>query len=233
MIALDARRKVVYSMTETSTARITNDMDFDFTPQRTPQPAAPTPPNAFFDGTRLGLEGTMLSTLGIGVPAGLHIALSATLGYATRLDNLSQQEPKAFTLMGFIFISILALVAMAMVLFFLLAIPTMAYSMLLVATMLQWMRKFRGREKVVPAIVGAILGLLVGVGTSALIFLLSSVSPTPASYGAIFRWPEILTIDGIILLWFTLNPLANAAAGVQIGWRLGVILDQMTMYWFF
>jgi len=88
----------------------------------------------------------MLSTLAIGVPAGLHIALSATLGYATRLDSLSQ-EPKAFSLMGFLFISILALVAMAMVLFFLLAIPTMAYSMLLVATMLQWMRKFRGREK--------------------------------------------------------------------------------------
>jgi hypothetical protein len=206
-------------------------MDFGFTPQRTP-PAAPAPPNAFFDGTRLGLEGTMLSTLAIGVPAGLHIALSATLGYATRLDSLSQ-EPKAFSLMGFLFISILALVAMAMVLFFLLAIPTMAYSMLLVATMLQWMRKFRGREKVVPTIVGAVLGLIVGTGTSVLISLLSSVTPTLATYGAIFRWPEILTIDGIILLWFTLNPLANAVAGAQIGWRLGKMLDQMTMYWFF
>lgn len=206
-------------------------MDFGFTPQRTP-PMAPTPPNPFFDGTRLGLEGTMLSTLGIGIPAGLHIALSATLGYATRLGFMPE-EAKAFTLMGFIFISILALVAMAMVLFFMLAIPTMAYSMILVATMLQWMRKFRGREKVVPTIVGAILGLLVGVGTSALIFLLSSVAPTLANYGAIFRWPEILTIDGIILLWFTINPLVNAIAGAQIGWRLGVMLDQMTMYWFF
>ena len=207
-------------------------MDFGFTPQRTPTPSAPTPPSAFFDGTRLGLEGTMLSTLAIGIPTGLHIALSATLGYATRLDSLPQ-ESKAFTLMGFIFVSILALVAMAMVLFFLLAIPTMAYSMILVATMLQWMRKFRGREKVVPTIVGAILGLLIGVGTSALIFLLASVSPTPSTYAAAFRWPEILTIDGIILLWFTVNPLANAVAGAQIGWRLGVMLDQMTMYWFF
>jgi hypothetical protein len=206
-------------------------MDFGFTPQRTP-PTAPTPPNAFFDGTRLGLEGTMLSTLTIGVPAGLHIALSATLGYATRLSDMPQGS-KAFSMMGFIFISILALVAMAMVLFFLLAIPTMAYSMILVATMLRWMRKFRGREKVVPTIVGAILGLIIGVGTSALIFLLSNVHPTPASYGSIFRWPEILTIDGIILLWFTLNPLLNAVAGAQIGWRLGKMLDQMTMYWFF
>lgn len=207
-------------------------MDFGFTPQRTPPPSAPAPPNAFFDGTRLGLEGTMLSTLGIGIPAGLHIALSATLGYATRLDNMPQ-DARAFTLMGFIFTSILALIAMAMVLFFLLSIPTMAYSMLLVATMLQWMRKFRGREKVVPTIVGAIFGLLIGIGTSALIFLLSGVSPTLSSYAAIFRWPQILTIDGIILLWFSLNPLANAIAGAQIGWRLGKILDQMTMYWFF
>jgi len=174
----------------------------------------------------------MLATLAIGVPAGLHIALSATLGYATRLGDMPQ-ESKAFSLMGFIFISILALVAMAMVLFFLLAIPTMVYSMILVGTMLRWMRKFRGREKVVPTIVGATLGLIIGVGTSALIFLLSSVHPTPASYGAIFRWPEILTIDGIILLWFSLNPLLNAVAGGQIGWRLGVMLDQMTMYWFF
>jgi hypothetical protein len=120
-----------------------------------------------------------------------------------------------------------------MVLFFLLAIPTMAYSMILVATMLRWMRKFRGREKVVPTIVGATLGLIIGVGTSALIFLLSNVHPTPATYGIIFRWPEILTIDGIILLWFTLNPLFNAVAGAQIGWRLGKMLEQMTMYWFF
>jgi len=72
-----------------------------------------------------------------------------------------------------------------------------------------------------------------GAGTSVLISLLSSVTPTLATYGAIFRWPEILTIDGIILLWFTLNPLANAVAGAQIGWRLGKMLDQMTMYWFF
>ena len=174
----------------------------------------------------------MLSTLGIGIPAALHIALSATLGYATRLDNMPE-EGKAFTLMGFIFTAILALVAMAMVLFFLLSIPTMAYSILLVATMLQTMRRFRGREKVVPTIVGAILGLLIGIGTSALIFLLASVSPSLANYAAILRWPEILTIDGIILLWFSLSPLANAVAGAQIGWRLGKMLDQMTMYWFF
>jgi len=174
----------------------------------------------------------MLSTLAIGIPAGLHIALSVVLGYAVRLDRFPQQG-KAFSVTGFIFISILAMVAMAMVLFFLLAIPTMIYSVILVATMLRWMRTFRGREKVVPAIVGAILGLLIGVGTSALIFLLSSVSPTPAAYAAVFRWPQILSIDGIILLWFTLNPLINAVAGGQIGWRLGVMLDQMTMYWYF
>lgn len=174
----------------------------------------------------------MLSTLAIGIPAGLEIALSVVLGYAMRLDRFPDQS-KAFSATGFIFISILAVVAMAMVLFFLLAIPTMVYSMILVATMLRWMRIFRGREKVVPTIVGAVLGFLIGVGTSALIFLLSSVSPSPAAYAAVFRWPQILSIDGIILLWFTLSPLINAIAGGQIGWRLGVILDQMTMYWYF
>jgi hypothetical protein len=55
----------------------------------------------------------------------------------------------------------------------------------------------------------------------------------PATYAAVFRWPQIMTIDGIILLWFSLSPLINAVAGGQIGWRLGVILDQMTLYWFF
>ena len=45
-------------------------------------PQAPRPPNPFFDGTRLGLEGNMLVTLGIAIPAGLHIALSAMLGYS-------------------------------------------------------------------------------------------------------------------------------------------------------
>jgi hypothetical protein len=206
-------------------------MDFGPPPQRTPA-GPPPPPSPFFDGTRLGLEGTMLSTLAIGIPAGLQIALSVVLGYAMRLDRFNSQ-PKAFSAMGFIFISILAIVAMAMVLFFLLAIPTMIYSMILVATMLRWMRTFRGREKVVPTIVGAILGFLIGVGTSTLIFLLSSVSPSPAAYAAVLRWPQILSIDGIILLWFTLSPLINAIAGGQIGWRLGVILDQMTMYWYF
>jgi hypothetical protein len=206
-------------------------MDFGPPSQRTPS-GPPAPPSPFFDGTRLGLEGTMLSTLAIGIPAGLQIALSVVLGYAIRLDRFPEQS-KTFSAVGFIFISILAVVAMAMVLFFLLAIPTMIYSVILVAAMLRWMRLFRGKEKVVPTIVGAILGFLTGVGTSAVIFLLSSVDPAPATYVAVFRWPQILSIDGIILLWFTLSPLINAVAGGQIGWRLGMILDQMTMYWYF
>ena len=70
-------------------------MDFGFTPQRT-APTAPTPPNAFFDGTRLGLEGTMLSTLAIGaenhVVARLRCEhLAAPLGIDSAAPRLSWQ----------------------------------------------------------------------------------------------------------------------------------------------
>ena len=94
-------------------------------PQRYGTDKTPRPPSVFFDGTRLGLEGNMLATLGIGIPAGLHISLSAVLGYAVRIQDGLPAQAKPFTLMGFVFGAILAVIAMAMVLFFLLSIPTM------------------------------------------------------------------------------------------------------------
>jgi hypothetical protein len=196
------------------------------------RPPVPTPPNALFDGTRLGLEGTMLSTLATSIPSGLHIALSVMLGYAVRLEDGLPPGPKDFAFVGFIFVALAALIAMSMVLFFLLAIPTMAYSMAMVSFMLRWAGKRRRKEKLTSTIIGSVMGLIVGVLSSALIFLLMDFHPTVSLYATILRWPEILTIDGISLLWFSLNPLFNAVAGAQIGWRLGKLIEEMTLYWF-
>jgi len=197
-----------------------------------PQTQVPQPPNVFFDGTRLGLEGTMLTTLATAIPGGLHIALAVKLGYALRLEDFARVEPKSFSLFAFLFIFVLALISLSMIMFFMLAIPTMGYSMGLVAFMLRWAGKRRRREKLVSTIGGSVLGLLVGLLSSALVFLLMDLQPAWTLYAAVFRWPEILSIDGIALIWLTLNPLFCAIAGAQIGWRLGKMILDMTMYWF-
>jgi Zn-dependent protease len=108
----------------------------------------------------------MLATLGIGIPAGLHISLSAALGYAVRLQDGLPPQADPFTLMGFVFGAILAVIAMAMVLFFLLAIPTMAYSMTLIAFMLRWVGKRWPRQRLASTVIGGVLGLLVGLAVS-------------------------------------------------------------------
>jgi hypothetical protein len=200
--------------------------------RRAHQAEVPQPPNPLFDGTRLGLEGNVLVTLGIGIPMGLHIALSAILGYAARLEDGLPAQAKQFTVIGFLFAAILAIIAMAMVLFFLLAIPTMAYSIGLVAAMLRWVGKRWPRERLASTIGGAAMGLIVGVASSALILVLVNVVPSPSLYAQVFRWPAILSVEGIILLWFSLNPLANAGAGAQIGWRLGKQLEEVSQYWY-
>jgi hypothetical protein len=192
----------------------------------------PTPPSPFFDGTRLGLEGTMLSIAGVSVPAGLHIALSVVLGYPIRLGASLPPAPNEFTLFGFLFAALIAIVAMAMLIFFMLAIPTMAYSMGLVAVMLRWVGKRWGREKLASTIMGAVLGLLVGIGSSALVLLMMDLRPAWPLYIEAFRWPQVLTVDGIALLWVSLNPLFNAAGGAQIGWRLGAQVEELALYYF-
>jgi hypothetical protein len=174
----------------------------------------------------------MVATLGIGIPAGLHISLSAALGYAIRIQDGLPEQAKQFSLMGFAFTAIIAIIAMAMILFFLLAIPTMAYSMGLVALMLRWVSKRRPKQKLASTMIGAMMGLLVGLGGSAIVFLLVDIPPSLGLYGKLFRWPEILSVDGIIVLWFSISPLLNAGAGAQIGWRLGKQLDAITQHWF-
>ena len=193
---------------------------------------APRMPSVFFDGTRLGLEGAMLATLSISIPCGLHIGLSTTLGYAMRYSEGLPAEAKPFSLFGFLLISALAAVFLSMVLFFFGAIPTMAYNMGLVALMLRLMKKVHRKEKLTAALIGSAFGLLTGLGESAIVLLLMGLHPTMSLYTTLLRWPAILSIDGISLLWFTLNPIANAVAGAQSGRRLGEQIAELTLYWF-
>ena len=196
------------------------------------QPLPPQPPNAFFDGTRLGLEGSMLATLAITIPAGVHIALAVTLGYAVRYAEGLPTQAKPFSLSGFVFALLLAIIALAMLQFFVGSIPTMGYSVALVVVMLGWVGKRRGREKLASTIGGIVCGLLIGGLESAAGFTLMNFAPNAATYALLFRWPAIMSVDGIALLWLTLNPLANAIAGAQIGFRLGKQLKELTTFYF-
>jgi len=202
----------------------------DFTVRH--QPTPPQPPNAFFDGTRLGLEGSMLTTLAVAIPAGVHIALAATLGYAVRYAEGLPTQANPFSLSGFVFTWLLAVIALAMLQFFVGSIPAMGYSVALVAAMLRWVGKRRGREKLVSTIAGSVCGLLIGVLESAAGFTLMSFAPSATAYALLFRWPAIMSIDGIALLWLTVNPLTNAIAGAQIGSRLGKQLEELTAFYF-
>ena len=174
----------------------------------------------------------MISTLAIGIPSGLHIALSIILGYAERYADGLATEAKPFSLIGFLFAAVLAVIAMAMVLFFGGSIPTMGYSVGLVAFMLRWVGKRRGKEKLTATVIATVGGLLVGGLQSGIILALMGIPFNWTSFVTLFRWPAILTIDAIALLWFTLNPIVHAVAGAQIGQRLGKQLEEMTMYWF-
>jgi hypothetical protein len=196
------------------------------------QSEATRPPNVFFDGTRLGLEGGMLSTLIIAGLGGLYIGLSTTLGYAVRYADGLPDQAKPFAFFGFFFTSILAFLALAMLLFFGTSIPTMAYSMALVWGMLRWVGKRWGREKLVSTLFGAALGLLTGLLSAAMASVVLGVRVDGMAYFTLFRWPAILSVDGIVLLLLTLYPLTSAGAGVQIGWRLGKHLEEMQLYWF-
>lgn len=189
-------------------------------------------PSAFFDGIQFGLEGTMFAALAIAIPTGMHIGLSVTLGYAVRYANGLPAEPRDFSLFGFLFAALLGFIFLSMALFFGGVMPTMLYSIGLVAYMLRWLEKRRGHVKRVSILLGGILGLLLGVLLSATGFLLLSLSPSLETYTTLFHWPEILTFEGIALLWLTVLPAATAVAGSQTGRKLGDQLETLTMHWF-
>ena len=190
------------------------------------------PPNVFFDGTRLGLEGSMLSTLVVAVLGGLHIGLSGVLGYLIRYEDGLPAVAQQFTFFSFLFISLLAMVALAMILFFGSAIPTMGYAMALVAGMLRWVGKRWPKVRLWSTVFGAAAGLLVGAALSTVGVLLFGLHPGPALYARLLSWPAILTIDGIALVWLTVYPALSAVGGAQVGWRLGKQLDELSLYWF-
>jgi hypothetical protein len=205
----------------------------DLGPYRYDQESEATrPPSVFFDGTRLGLEGGMLSTLIIAGFGGLCIGLSTTLGYAVRYADGLPDQAKPFAFFGFFFTSILAVLALAMLFFFGTSIPTMAYSMALVWGMLRWVGKRWGREKLASTLLGAALGLLTGLLSAAMVAVVLGARVDGTAYSTLFRWPAILSVDGIVLVLLTLYPLTSAGAGVQIGWRLGKHLEEMQLYWF-
>jgi len=174
----------------------------------------------------------MLSTLVVAGLGGLHIGLSGVLGFLVRYADGMPTEAKQFTFFSFLFISILAMVAMAMILFFGSAIPTMIYAMVLVSGMLRWVGKRWPKVRLWSTVLGAVCGLLVGAGLSALAVLLFGLQLSPALYVRLISWPAILSIDGIALLWLTLYPAISAVGGGQIGWRLGKQLDELSLYWF-
>jgi hypothetical protein len=192
----------------------------------------PQVPSPFFDGMRLGLEGAMFATLAVAIPAALQVGLSATLGYAVRYASGLPSQAKSVSLSGFIFPALLAFIGLSMAIFFSLAMPTMLYSAGLVAFMLRWLEKRRGHIKRASIILGSVLGLLVGLLISATGFLVLDLGPSLGNYGTFFRWPEILTFEGISLLWLTLLPVATAAAGAQTGRKLAQQLEALTMHWF-
>ena len=76
------------------------------------------------------------------------------------------------------------------------------------------------------------LGLLNGLLIVAVVALIFGTQVDGAAYVQLFRWPAILSVDGIVLVILTLFPLVSTGAGVQIGWRLGKHIEEMQLYWF-
>ena len=203
-----------------------------FSSPRSRGPQPPQEPSPFFDGTRVGLEGAMLAVLAIAIPAGLHIGLSASLRHLVRFAEGAAGQGRAFAPVPFLFASLLGIVALGVLLFFANAIPTMAYGIGLVALMLRWPRKWRGSEKRVSTVTGALLGLAVGLLVAAAGSLLLDIGLSWGLYAQLLRWPAILTIDGIALLWLTITPVAHAVAGAQLGWKVGKQVEDFFLYRF-
>ena len=197
---------------------------------RNHRPQPPQPPSVFFDGTRLGLEGAMLAVLAIAIPCGLHLGLSAAMRQLARYAPGTAAPIEGFSPFGFVFASLLSMVALAVLLFFVESIPTMAYGMGMVALMLHWPKRWRGQERRASIVTGTIVGLIVGLLVAAGGGLLLDLCPSLDLYGSLFRWPAILSIDGITLLWLTLTPVAHGVAGAQLGAKLGKQMEEYLLY---
>jgi|GEM_PF-6648249 len=201
---------------------------YRFNEQSTP----PSPPNMLFDGTRLGLEATLLSGLCLAVPAGLHCGLSITLGYFARLTDMpAMADP--FSVGRFFWMSLISAFILVMILFFSMAIPTMLYTIGLVRFSLFWLRKRKGHDRRANAVMGGILAFLFALPCSAFGLIMVDIAPRPDLYIELLRWPVILTIDGLFLLWMTLLPFIAIIGGVRSGIKLGEIAERVQIYWIF
>jgi len=194
--------------------------------------APPGPPDILFDGTRLGLEATLISALGVAIPVGILAGLSTSLGYLERYAEGMPVEARAFSPAGFIFASLLAFFVLTIAMFFGSAIPTMLYNMGLVAYMLRWLRKRRGRDKLASTIAGGILGLFSGIPCTALGMIIAEMPPHGALYARLWSWPALLSVDGLFLLWMTLIPPINVIGGLRSGWKIGERIEEVKLYWF-
>jgi len=174
----------------------------------------------------------MIGVLVTTIPCGLHIGLSAALGHLARYAQEPPAQLKGFSVSGFVFTSLLSIVALTVFLFFVEAIPTMLYSMGMVALILRWPRRWRGQEKRASIVAGILLGLLMGLLVAAGGFLLLELAPSRALYDTLLDWPSILSIDGIALFWLTLMPVVHSVAGAQIGARLGKQMEEYLLYRF-
>lgn len=193
----------------------------------------PTLPNVFFDGTRLGLEAAMITALSIGVLSGIQVSLSSAMGYFVRYADGLPAAAHPVTLGGFVGIWLIAFLAVTMILFFGGAIPVMAYTMGLVSLMLYRLRKRRGRERLVGAIGGGLLGCLCGLPCWWLILMITDMIPNWSFYAAILRWPAIMSVDGVIGIWGVMLPLLNIIGGVRSGYKIGKMIQDVQMLWMF
>ena len=174
----------------------------------------------------------MLAVLVIAIPSGLHMGLSAAMGHLVRHAPGAAAQIEGFATSRFVFTSLLSMVVLAVFLFFVEAIPTMAYGMGMVALMLRWPRRWRGQERRASIVTGTLVGLIVGLLVAAGGFSLLGLSPSRDLYGVLFRWPAILSIDGIAILWLTLTPVAHSVAGAQLGAKLGKQMEEYLLYRF-
>ena len=193
----------------------------------------PSPPNILFDGTRLGLEATMLVGLCVAIPGGVQTALSVTLGYFTRYARGLPASPHPFALGTFVFAWLASVIILSMIMFFGSSIPTMFYTMLTVRFALFWLRKRKKNDKRASAIAGGVLAFLFAFPCTALSLLITDLSPTPQALSELLRWPAILSIDAIVLLWTALFPLLSIIGGVRSGLKIGEIAENVKLYWYF
>jgi hypothetical protein len=65
------------------------------------------------------------------------------------------------------------------------------------------------------------------------VLLLIDMTPSGSLYAELLGWPNILSIDGMVLLWSTLTPFINMIGGIRSGLEIAKIIENVKMYWYF